>query len=106
LDAVYWQESSHLLEERSPTSMLKNAGLGHLHIAQNKLIPSDGPMPMVTSDLFNTLDRMKWPTEKCKEWSAERFRTLWGLFLDREDASADSQYPAILQMYETATKKK
>jgi hypothetical protein len=63
--------------------MLKNAGLGHLHIVQNKLIPSDGPMPTVTIDLFNTLDRMNWPTEKCKEWSAERFRTLWGMFLDR-----------------------
>lgn len=78
LDAVFWSEVGITLEKgfirddvpTPPTSLLKNAGLGHAHIVQNKLIKEGekyGEYPIPQSfDVFQTIlgPEVDWPTDK------------------------------------------
>jgi hypothetical protein len=103
IEAAYWLETAILLEKNNPsTILLKNAGLAHVHLVQNKLIDSlnlNGGYPMPMSDIFQTIELLNWPISKdSKTWSADRFAALWGLFLTREDAISDHQYATIKKM--------
>jgi hypothetical protein len=62
IEAVYFIESAHYFEgnDSTPTSLLKNLGLAHLHLVQNKLL-SDNYLPKPKKDLFHTLKIMEWP---------------------------------------------
>ena len=68
IDAIYWLESAALLEELQlainvngtiPTALLKNLGLGHLHLIQSKFLGAELPSP--SHDLHQTLYRIPWP---------------------------------------------
>ena len=73
VDAVYWLESSLLLElghfsganmSYIPTPVLKNLGLAHVHLSQCKLLSSDKPLMPPSTDHFKTVNLMKWPAKK------------------------------------------
>ena len=110
VDALYWLESSLLLERASPDpkkplsySLLKNTGLAHVHLIQAKLIDSAAALPLPVRDLFQTLKFMNWPTSNFKMWSSDRFKLLWGEFLNHPDATQDKQYNMIKDLYNQVT---
>ena len=68
LEAVYWLETSVILEEGDPmTSLLKNAGLSHLHLLQNKAVKQAGNLPTPALDIFQSLGVIKWPSKENDE---------------------------------------
>jgi hypothetical protein len=108
IEAVYFIEYAAYLEmsrnNSVPTFVLKNLGLGHVHLIQNKAIPDDRlPPPKV--DFFRILPALSWPAKDWKTWSSDRFVSSWGQFLKRKDAKSDSQYKVIKSMYAQATGK-
>jgi hypothetical protein len=120
LDAIYWIEVSLQLEKSyppvpgkplsPPTSMLKNAGLGHAHLVQSKTVERrsgvGGFLLPLSGDIFTTImdNPVDWPVDRAgKEWCADQFVVYWGQFLNREDARLDPQFKAIKSMYDTAT---
>lgn len=63
LEAVYWLESAIALEggeQAVATGVLKNAGLGHVHLIQNKVLDNAHPLPQ-PQDLLGSLSRVHWP---------------------------------------------
>ena len=63
--AVYWLETAYMLDGKSCWSaLLKNAGLGHVHLIQNKVLKSFKP-PKV--DLFQSMERIQWPSSNAAE---------------------------------------
>ena len=129
VNALYYLETAYYLEGpvTTPTSLLKNLGLGHVHLIQNNLL-NEEIIPLPAVDLFDSLNKINWPTTgrycqfmifysssiftilnsllhyfcvRWKEWSANRFTEYWGAFLKREDATLDPQYPTIKHLYET-----
>ncbi len=84
--------------------LLKNAGLGHVHLVQNKIVnDQDAEVYEPMNDLFHTLDEINWPTNgNIKKWSSDRFLVLWGSFLSHPDAKQDHQYETIKNIYEKA----
>ncbi len=84
--------------------LLKNAGLGHVHLVQNKLLNDhDSESYEPINDLFQTLDEINWPISgNIKKWSSDRFLVLWGSFLSHPDAKQDHQYETIKNIYEKA----
>ncbi len=68
--AIYFLESAIYLESVSNSTrglsagLLKNAGLAHVNLIQNKLVPSNGnngyPLPYGKDILF-TSDKINWP---------------------------------------------
>lgn len=109
-NAVYWLEAAVVLETshggKAPSSLLKNAGLGHLHLVQSLLLKEKVPL-VLDEDLFGIEDYVEWPTDKrvaggmdWKAWSAERFLYYWGAFLERPDAKEDHQYKTIKDMHD------
>eukprot|EP00605_Chrysophyceae_sp_TOSAG23-4_P001021 GSChrysophyteH1.ASY1.ANO1.1122.1 assembled CDS len=116
-NAVYWLESAILLETvdkgEVPTSLHKNAGLGHLHLVQSSNFDDTLPLPL-DGDWFNSAESIGWPTAKYihanegfdyKKWSAEKFMYHWGIFLSRDDARLDHQYETIKNMYDSVNSK-
>jgi hypothetical protein len=76
IDAVYWIEAALELDAafhsdtlQQPSSLLKNAGLAHAHLVQNKLIKdehSGGALQLPLSyDVLRPLigHHVSWPTE-------------------------------------------
>ncbi|RYH19587.1 DUF2723 domain-containing protein [archaeon] len=64
VDAVYWLETSLYLEgglANSPSGLLKNAGLGHVHLVQNKALKESEPLPLPL-DVHNSTEHIQWPT--------------------------------------------
>eukprot|EP00606_Chrysophyceae_sp_TOSAG23-5_P000375 GSChrysophyteH2.ASY1.ANO1.179.1 assembled CDS len=122
-NAVYWLETALILEKldsskKVPTSLYKNAGLGHLHLVQNALLDDKEPLPL-DGDYFNTAEGIGWPTRArldaslakqstfdWKKWSADKFMSHWGEFLSRPDARKDKQYDTIKGMYDNVSKVK
>ena len=114
ISAVYWLESAIALEIGSghkPSSpLLKNAGLGHLHLIQNSKLSTEILLP-IPNDTFNTLGTINWPTlndnpeQDWKKWCSDRFMTLWGEFLRRPDAKKDNQYSALKRMFDEVVAK-
>lgn len=84
--------------------LFKNAGLGHVHLVQNKLLNDhDSDLYEPINDLFQTVDAIKWPINgSIKKWSSDRFLVLWGSFLSHPDAKQDHQYETIKNIYEKA----
>lgn len=107
IEAVYFLESAVYLEKSRnnsvPTFLLKNLGLGHVHLIQSKEI-SDKNLKPPRSDHFNSLTRISWPSKEWKSWSSDRFVYAWGSFLKRKDAKDDPQYNVMKNMYKQATK--
>jgi hypothetical protein len=69
IDAIYWIETVYRLEgeESTPTSLLKNGGLAHLHLVQNKVLAvdyHDSHRLAPTKDIFHTLKAIDWPQQK------------------------------------------
>ncbi len=68
-DALYWLESSYVLEgaARCPSSLLKNLGLAHVHLIQNPLLSARLAgkkkvlLPAPSQDWFQTLAAISWP---------------------------------------------
>lgn len=61
--SVYWLESAYLMEGiNCPSSLLKNAGLSHIHMIQNKLLTNK--KLKTPKDIFNSLEAMGWPKTK------------------------------------------
>lgn len=57
--AVYWLETAYWLEgEECGSALLKNAGLSHVHLIQNKILKTLKPP---TVDLFHSLSAIDWP---------------------------------------------
>jgi hypothetical protein len=65
IDATYYIESTYYLEGNAstPSSLLKNLGLAHLHLVQNKIL-NDSILPKPSRDFFNTLEAIQWPEVK------------------------------------------
>jgi hypothetical protein len=70
--AIYFLESAiHFESERHsnssktpPTALLKNTGLAHVNLIQNKLVPpSSLPLPN-DKDLFGSAAGINWPVER------------------------------------------
>jgi hypothetical protein len=64
--AVYWLESAYVLEGAScGTGLLKNIGLSHVHLIQNKVLSKKKnkmkALKPPADDMFHTLQAMKWP---------------------------------------------
>jgi hypothetical protein len=62
-------ESVYLMEgPQCATSLLKNVGLSHLHLVQNKLLSKgQGGKPKkltAPEDIFRTLELMRWPATR------------------------------------------
>jgi hypothetical protein len=107
--AVYLLETaiSFEINARSDPSpaLLKNAGLGHIHMVQNKKLPSD-KLPFPAYDLFGSLKVMEWPAPEdteWKKWSSEKFIVYWGEFLARPEAKNDHQYEMIKGLHAQAS---
>lgn len=65
IHAVYWLETAYLLDGKNcGSALLKNAGLGHVHLIQNKVLKSFKP-PKV--DLFHSLEGIQWPASSAAE---------------------------------------
>ncbi len=66
--AIYWLESALAMEglNHSATSLLKNVGLGHVHLVQNKLLSgiASGLLPAPDHDIFGSLETIAWPKDK------------------------------------------
>lgn len=112
IHSIYWLESSMILEVPNISPMLlKNTGLAHVHLVQNKAVKAFGStLPPPLTDFFNTLDKIDWPSHGNKknsdysQWSSDRFSDTWGSFLEHPEASQDSQYATIKNMYESINK--
>jgi hypothetical protein len=108
VEAVYFLESAVFFEVSRnttiPTFLLKNVGLGHLHLIQNKDLPANDLV--LLKDPLNIRRNISWPVADWKRWSTDRFVYSWGTFLRRKDARSDSQYEVIKSMYRQATAKK
>lgn len=68
--AVYFLESALCYEggvnstlKYPSTALLKNAGLAHVNLIQNKLIPSSA-LPFPTRDIFSTIEHIGWPKNR------------------------------------------
>lgn len=84
----------------APHALLKNAGLGHVHLIQNKALDDSLPLPSV-EDMHGSLQRIGWPVSSgWHQWSSDRFMLLWKEFLSRREATMDSQYKTIKAMYD------
>lgn len=68
VNAMYWLESACLLEEgKAPTALLKNAGLAHVHMIQNKVLtPSDDITEFIGPDFLRTKARLNLPIDNVK----------------------------------------
>ena len=68
VDSVYWLESTLFFEGgvngSATTSLLKNTGLAHVNMIQNKLLPSDSLPNRPLGDVLNTLQHINWPTTR------------------------------------------
>jgi hypothetical protein len=106
IESVYLVESAVYMEGESeaPTSLLKNLGLAHVHLIQNKVLTGDDSI-QPKDDYLRLLEKISWPENgvKWKDWSANRFQHAWGLFLQRKDAAQDPQYTTIKNLYEKVT---
>ena len=107
IEAVYFLESAVYLENSRnntvPTYLLKNLGLAHVHLIQNKEISEQSLKPPII-DFFSSLKHIPWPAKEWKAWSSDRFLFAWGSFLRRKDAKSDPQYKVVKDMYSQATK--
>jgi len=90
---------------RVPAHLLKNAGLAYLHLVRSSSAPSSS-MPNPQQDPFLTIQRglLLWPLASEKDsqwklWASARFSFFWGNFLKHPDATKDSQYVTIKNMY-------
>jgi hypothetical protein len=105
VESLYLLESAVYMEGEveAPTSLLKNLGLGHVHLVQNKILTSENSI-QPKEDYLHLLEKISWPSAeggvRWKEWSAHRFQHAWGLFLQRKDANQDPQYATIKNLYE------
>jgi hypothetical protein len=104
IDAMYWIETAVLLdgENNVMSSVLKNAGLAHIHLIQNPLLSSHSSLPLPSNDVFNSVNILNWPVsanDSWKIWCSQKFLHYWGLFLERPDAQADIQYATIKNMH-------
>ena len=117
--AIHYEGGLHSNSSKIPsTALLKNTGLAHVNLIQNKLVPASSlPLPN-KKDIFSSVPGIKWPADRYspvlflfliesswKIWSTERFLATWGEFLRRPDAQLDPQYQLIRRMYETAVSK-
>ena len=64
--AIYMLESAIYFEKTfpggsPPTALLKNTGLAHVNLVQNKRIPKGKPLLVPMGDLFNTSAGIDWP---------------------------------------------
>lgn len=48
----------------APASLLKNLGLVHVHMLQDPRLHVYPTLPKMTKDIFNSSDRIQWPTTK------------------------------------------
>lgn len=109
VEAVYWLETALLLETTAhtpgpaPAALLKNLGLGHLHLIQTKnpALLSSLALPLPSVDHFKSVPRIQWPGEKWKDWCSERWIFAWGGFLNHTDAKSDPQFGTIRKMYDS-----
>mmetsp|Transcript_21047 Transcript_21047/g.30398 ORF Transcript_21047/g.30398 Transcript_21047/m.30398 type:complete len:795 (-) Transcript_21047:201-2585(-) len=109
VNAVYWLESAVYYEggevHGNPSAaLLKNTGLAHVNLIQNKLFASDKALPRPMNDILGSLEGIGWPvSDRWKTWSTERFIETWGQFLNRAESKSDPQIETIRQMYRKAT---
>jgi hypothetical protein len=66
LNAVYVLESTIYFERsieggKPSSALLKNTGLAHVNLIQNKLIPQSNKLPKPMGDIFNTTSQIEWP---------------------------------------------
>ena len=59
VNAIYFLESAIIIDEHASTSLLKNVGLGHIHLIQNKIIGKSLPKPK--NDIFHSIEKIGWP---------------------------------------------
>lgn len=65
--SVYWLESALHFEGgvkgSASSALLKNIGLAHVNLIQNKLLPQDAALPARPfDDVLGTLEHIGWPT--------------------------------------------
>jgi hypothetical protein len=66
--SIYWLESTLLFEgglasSSASSALLKNIGLAHVNLIQNKLLAQDSPLPSRPfDDVLGTLEGIDWPT--------------------------------------------
>jgi hypothetical protein len=104
IDAMYWIETAVLLDgkENVMTSVLKNAGLAHIHLIQNPILSGRQSLELPTNDVFDSVKLLSWPVandDSWKLWCSQKFLHYWGLFLERPDAQADGQFATIKTMH-------
>ena len=92
-----------------PASLLKNIGLGHVYLIQNKVL--DPAVPIKFSfDFFMSAKQMGWPgsgksSSDWRLWAAERFAEYWGAFVRHPDGVKDPQYETVRDTWRKATTK-
>ena len=113
VEATAWLEllASHDEELASSPSLKKNLGLAYMKIVQSKELNSSSPLPVV-EDIFdgtgNTpfmhpLKKYWWTEESgidCKAWASERWKVVWGEFLDMDGAKTLPDYGQIKAIYQ------
>jgi hypothetical protein len=72
IKSVYWLESALYFEgglNATSSSLLKNTGLAHVNLIQNKVFPANTALPARPfDDLLGTLEPIGWPTTtRCEE---------------------------------------
>lgn len=66
VEAMYWLETSIWMEggpTMAASSLVKNAGLGHVHMVQNKQLSNEKPLPK-PSDVHHSLQQIGWPSTR------------------------------------------
>ena len=127
LRAAAWLELSVNLDDGLKTSVLKNLGLAYMHVVRDKralpgrraglaplaawavsldearraALASRGENSSLVPAARNVVPDEAFPDGGWKTWASDRFQTNWGLFLKREDATADASYASIKSIYET-----
>jgi hypothetical protein len=67
VQSIYWLESALYYEGglngSASSALLKNIGLAHVNLIQNKLLPAGSSLPSRPfDDVLGTLEHIDWPT--------------------------------------------
>jgi hypothetical protein len=63
--AIHYEGGLHSNSSKTPsTALLKNTGLAHVNLIQNKLVPASSlPLPN-KKDIFSSVSGINWPVER------------------------------------------
>lgn len=65
LHAIYWLECALSVDKRIPSNVYKNAGLGHIHLIQNKYFSKfPDELPKVQPELLSMICNVTWPKDE------------------------------------------